>query len=98
VIVVSTGRVLSTRTVSLRSLRLPAASTAAVSSWWAPVPLTLAELPVVQLGLPAMRHSVCTGEPPSASAVSGTVTGPLRQLAVGGVVVLAGTMESIETK
>ena len=70
VIVVSTGRVLSTRTVSLRSLRLPAASTAAVSSWWAPVPLTLAELPVVQPGrrrcaIPCARASR-RARPPSA--------------------------------
>ena len=96
VTVVSAGSVSSIFTVSLRSVRLPASSTAAVSSWCVPVPVTVAELPVVQEP-PPTRHSVCTSEVASVP-VRATLTGPFCQAVVGGMVVFAGTVASMRTK
>ena len=97
VTVVSTGRSLSILTTSVRSSRLPAASTAAVISWWVPVPLTVAEPLSVHGPETPSRHSGCTGEPESLEASTGTVAGPLRHAVLSGTVVLAGVVESICT-
>ena len=62
------------------------------------MPVIDAVVPVVQPP-PLTCHSMCTGDPASAAAVSGTVTaGPFCQLVVGAAVVLLGCTESIRTQ
>ena len=77
-VVLSVGTVSSIRIVCGFSLRLPAASTAAVVSVHVPEPVTSAVSFSVQ-GPAPIRHSPWTGETRSLMS-SGTVTGPRRQV------------------